>query len=76
MTKYANYTVTFVGDHFSLTHFVELDLTEPSFADLDEDELESAAIDMAQKNLQHHYGWDLLKVSWETTTEVDYSPAF
>lgn len=73
--KYANYTVTFVGDYFSLTHFVELDLTDPTFAELDEDGLEESAIDMAHKNLMYHYGWDLAKTAWETSVEVDYSPA-
>ena len=37
MSKYASFSVTFVGDHFSLTHFVEIDLGEASLADLEND---------------------------------------
>ena len=74
MSNYASFSVTFVGDYFSLTHFVELDLDEPSFANLDDEQLESEAVEMAKKNLAYHYGWDLGKVSWEITVEMDYSP--
>jgi len=74
MSKYASYTVTFVGDYFSLTHFVELDLDEPSLANLSEEELEDEAVITAKKNLMYHYGWDLSKTSWEHSVETDYSP--
>lgn len=76
MSKYASFSVTFVGDYFSLTHFVEIDLGEASFADLDNDALEEVAIDMAKKNIKYHYGWDLdaKGVVWEVTAEMDYSP--
>jgi hypothetical protein len=72
--KHASCNVTFVGDFFSLTHFVEIDLEEPSFANLDNDQLEEVAIDMATKNLRYHYGWEMKDISWETTVEFDYLP--
>lgn len=75
MSNYASFSVTFVGDYFSLTHFVELDLDEPSFTNLDDEQLEHEAVEMAKKNLAYHYGWDLDKIYLnEITVEVDYSP--
>ena len=77
MSKYANYSVTYVGDYFSMTHFVEIDLSDPNFATLSDEELEEASIEIGKKNIKYHYGWDLdaKGVVWEVTTEVDYSPA-
>ena len=76
MSKYANYKVTYVGDYYSLTHFVEIDLSEPEWENMSEEELEEASIEIGKKNIKYHYGWDLDTEGavWDVTVEVDYSP--
>ncbi len=62
------YTVTFVGDFFTMTTSVELDPEEPDIAGKSPDELLDVATELASRWLNFHYGWDVKSVA---TIEVE-----
>ena len=62
------YTVTFVGDYFTMNVPAELDLSEPDIAGAGADELEQVAADLARNMLMYHYGIDIAKLC--DSTEV------
>ena len=64
------YTVTFVGDFFTITTSVELDPDEPYIAGKSPDELLDVATELASRWLNFHYGWDVKSVSTEIETLV------
>jgi hypothetical protein len=62
------YTVTFIGDFFTLRTSVELDLEEPDIAGKSPDELLDVATELASRWLNFHYGWDVKSVADEIET--------
>jgi hypothetical protein len=59
------YTVTFVGDFFTLRTSVELDPSEPDIAGMSPAELLDVATELASRSLRFHYGWDIQSVANE-----------
>jgi len=64
------YTVTFIGDYFTLITSVELDPEEPDIAGMSPDELLEVATELASRCLTFQYGWDVRSVSTEIETLV------
>lgn len=64
------YTVTFIGDFFSLVTSVELDPNEPDIAGKSPDELLEVATELASRSLKFHYGWDVESVATEVEAVV------
>jgi hypothetical protein len=64
------YTVTFIGDFFTMTTSVELDPEEPDIAGKSPDELLDVATELASRWLNFHYGWDVKSVATEIETLV------
>jgi len=62
------YTITFVGEFFTLTTSVELDPDEPDIADKSPDELLDVATELASRWHNFHYGCDIKSVA---TIEVE-----
>lgn len=64
------YTITFVGDFFSLVTGVELDPNEPDIAGKTPDELLEVATELASRLLNFHYGWDVMSVATEVEAVI------
>lgn len=59
------YTVTFVGDFFTIITSVELDPHEEDIVGRSPEELLEVATELASNTLKFHYGWDVEAVSTE-----------
>jgi hypothetical protein len=59
------YTVTFVGDFFTIITSVELDPHEDDIVGRSPEELLDVATELASRWLNFHYGWDVKSVATE-----------
>jgi hypothetical protein len=59
------YTVTLVGDFFTIITSVELDPHEDDIVGRSPEELLDVATELASRWLNFHYGWDVKSVATE-----------